>query len=97
MVGGLVQQQQIRLSCQSAAKGHAPLFAARERPDERVQRRGVQSRSGGVDARLQFPTVRAFDLVQQAGQFGFGALAGFVTTKPRHQSRPRPPRCFAGR
>ncbi len=66
VVGRLVQQQQIRLRRQGAAKSHAPLFAAGERPDQGVQRRRSQRGGGRLDAGLQLPAVRAIDLVQQS-------------------------------
>ena len=87
MVGGLVQQQQIRLGRQGAAKSHAPLFAAGQRPDQGVQRRCSQGGGGRVDAGLQLPAVGAINLVQQSRQLAVRALPGFIPAQPRYQVR----------
>ena len=87
MVGGLVQQQQIRLGGQGAAERHAPLFAAGERPHQRIQRRRGQGGGGGVDAGLQLPAVRAVNLVEQSRQLAIRAVPGFIAAQPLHQVR----------
>ena len=87
MVGGLVQEQQIRLGRQSAAEGHPPLFAAGERPHQGIQRRRGQGGGGRIDAGLQLPAVRALDLVQQDRQLAVRAVSGFIAAQPLHQVR----------
>ena len=57
MIGRLVQQQQIRLGGQRAAQRHASLFAAGERADQRVKRRRIQRRGGGLYPGVEIPAV----------------------------------------
>ena len=87
MVGGLVQQQQIRLGRQSAAEGHSPLFAAGERPHEGIKRRSGKGGGGRLDAGLQLPAVRAVNLVQQSRQLAVCAQPGLVAAQPLHEVR----------
>src|SRR5439155_8231100 len=52
MIGGFVEEQQIRLCGKSAAQCDASFFTARERSEQGIQRRRRQSGGLGPDAGL---------------------------------------------
>jgi len=69
MVGGLVEQQDVRIGDQEAAERHAAAFTARERRDRRVGRRQAQRLHGHLDLMVKTPQVVGVDRVLQASQF----------------------------
>ena len=63
MVGRLVEQQQVRRSQQQAAQRDTAPLAAGEGRDIRVRRRQAQRVHRELDARVEVPALRRFDLV----------------------------------
>ncbi len=74
MVGGLVEQQQVRLVEQEPAQRDPAALAAGELGDVGVVRRAAQRVHRQVDLGIEFPQVLAVDLVLQLGHF----LGGLV-------------------
>ncbi len=65
MIGGLVQQQQVRPLQQQAAECHAAALAARELADVGVARRAAQRIHGDLDGALELPAIDRVDLLLQ--------------------------------
>ena len=77
MVGRLVEQQDVGLGEQQAAKRHAPLLAARQRVNLGVAGRAAQRVHGLLDLRIEVPEVAGVDLVLQLRHL-VGGLVGIV-------------------
>ena len=80
MVGRLVEQKQIGLTCQRAAQGNTAFFAARKWPNCNFKRRRSKRSGRRLDARVEVPSVGVIDQVQQLGKLCFAAISVFITT-----------------
>ena len=69
VVGGLVQQQDIRLGQQQPGESHAPAFAAGKHLDWRIRRRAAQGIHGQFQVAVQVPGVDFVECLLQAGLF----------------------------
>ena len=69
MVGGLVEQQQIRSTQQQLAERDAPPFAARQRGHRRIPRRAAERVHRHLDLRVELPGANLVDAVLHAALF----------------------------
>ena len=67
VVGGFVQQQDVRVLQEDAAQRHPPLLAAGEHPAAHVRGRAAQGVHGHLQARVQVPGVHRVELVLHLG------------------------------
>ena len=85
VVGGLVEQQQVRMLEQQPAERHAALLAARQDGHLGVVGRAAQRVHGDVDVALKVPGVGRRDVVLERALFGADGLVVGVRVGPlRH-------------
>ncbi len=77
VVGGLVEQQQVRRAQEQPAQGHAPALAAGEGADVRVGRGQAQGVHRVFELGLEVPGVGGFDLRLDLAEL-LGRLVGVV-------------------
>ena len=78
MVGGLVEEKEIGLRSEGAAKGDAAFFSAGEGAGFGLESRSAEGVGKGVDAGVEIPAVGVFDEGKEFAQFSLGAVAIFV-------------------
>ena len=70
VVGGLVEEQEIRLGQEQPAQGHPTPFSARERGHVGVARRQPEGVHGDLEGALEVPGAGGVDLVLELGLLG---------------------------
>ena len=70
MVGGFVQQQDVRFGQQQPGQGHPPAFAAGEHPHRHIRRRAAQGVHGQLKVVIQVPGIDFIERLLQPSLFG---------------------------
>jgi hypothetical protein len=78
VVGGFVEEEEVGLAGEGAAECDAAFFSAGEWGDGGIEGWCAEGRGGGFDAGIEVPAVGVVDEVEEVGEFGIGAVAGFV-------------------